>query len=266
MAPEPVFTVTPRILPTPTTVPVPVFTVTLLDRSGTYAPVISYDYVVPDQWQAVIGDDEIVLEDPSGTARVTLRELQVDRSQVDSLSELILVDQPDDFVDWADRSLSDSRTINALAHEFSYAGTKYGEQYVATVRWQLRGELLIEVTTEATAAGWAGDSRLRNRTALAAASFTSFPDLPVASLFEIENQLMVRFGQRPSGIFQSQNGGSGTAELTCRDVFSDLLSTPLYSGSGTWQVFAVGDQGAQVWQIFEPSQSIVPAAHNTSAC
>ena len=252
--------------PTPTVIATPAFPVTPPDTSGTFVPAVSYDYLVPDEWQVVVGDDEILIEDLSGNATVTLREHRVDRSRIGSLRELVLTDQPEEFTDWTERSLSDSVSNGELTHLFSYSGTKYGEPYVAIVQWRLRGELLIEVTTEATAAGWAGDSRVRNAAALSAASFAPLPDVPLSSVVEIENQLMVKFAQMPSGVFQPSNSRNGRTELTCREVFHDLLSSPVYTGAGTWQVFAVGDQSAQVWQVFEPSLSILPADHNTSTC
>ncbi|MDA1297277.1 MAG: hypothetical protein O3B04_04640 [Chloroflexi bacterium] len=270
MAVDPVDPSDMQASPTPTAGPAPTPTamppLTPPDSSGTFVPAVAKNYVVPDEWHAVVGDDEIVIAHSSGAARITLREHRVDRSEILSLREIISLGEPDRFIDWSERSLLASRALSDLAHEFSYSGTKRGEPYVATVQWRLRGELLIEVVTEMAAARWSGDSKLRNTAALAAASFNPLPDAALASAVEIEGQLLVRFNQRRSGIFLSSDSRAGRTELTCREVLYDLLSPPVYVGSGVWLVFAVGDQGAQVWQIFEPSLSIVPSAHNTSGC
>jgi hypothetical protein len=240
--------------------------ITPLDSSGTFEPVFPYKYFVPDEWQAVVGDDEIVLEDATRTTRVTLRERAFDRFQAVSVSMISAVDEPVQFVDWEERSLSDSRAINDLTHEFDYSGTKYGEPYVALVRWHLRGDLIIEVVTEAPAEPWATDSRLRNYALLAAKSFDPVPDVPTVEASEIEDRLFARFNQRPGNFFVVSDEQLGRVEMTCREVFYSLLSSPVYVGAGVWQVFAVGDQGAQVWELFEPSLTIVPAAHNTTSC
>ncbi len=249
---------------TPTPSPVP--TATPLDRSGSFQPIMQYNYLVPDEWEAVVGSDVIVLEHLSGRARVTVRETLVDRSNLGSISEIANSLDPASFVDWTERSLSNIQVPGDETINLSYSGTKLEDPYLATVRWHLWGELLVEVTTEADAVLWASDSKLRNTALLVAASFAPQSNVPIALASEIENQLRARFGIRSSRIFSNTGSGLSPTELTCKQVFHDLLSEPVHVGSGVWQAFAIGDHGVQVWQILEPTFAIVPADHNTSIC
>ncbi len=221
---------------------------------------------MPLDWDDIVGDDEIVLAHASGLARVTLRELLVDRAQVQSVIDLSNTRQPVEFVDWSERSLSDARVTDGRSIRQEYVGTRLGEQFMAVVDWYLLGELLVEVVTEVEANSWALDTNLRNTATLTAESFAPDGSVPLMTATEIDNQLNVRFSQNPSNIFMDATNGGPPIHLSCRQVLLDLLSEPVYVGDGEWQVFAVTEQGAQVWQVFEPGLSIHPAAHNTSSC
>lgn len=237
-----------------------------LDFSGTFTPNLAYDYSVPDGWWTAIGDDEIVLMHPQGDAVVSLRERQVDRLKFPSVSQLAAVMEPYPFVDWSERALSDLSTSGTSSMSFHYSGTRLGRPFVTVVDWYLWGDMLVEVTTEVEAQAWSANSKLRNEALISAASFLPDPEVPHRTKFEIKDLLHVVFGHRRSGVFSAAVGDPLRTELSCREVFHNLLSEPVYSGSGAWQVFAIGDQGAQVWHVYEPHLSIEPAAHNTSVC
>lgn len=251
---------------TPVSRPTPSATAPPLDSSGTFEPVLPYEYIVPHDWHAVTGDDEIVLEHSSGMARVILREVVVDRLYFRSLAELAQIREPGRFIGWSERSVSASQHFDKTRATYLYSGTRVGRPYLATVDWRLRGELLVEVMTEADASLWAADSNVRNSAALAASSFAPLPETVLATPVEVEDQLRALFSHRPGDFFLPHQPGTPGSELSCRQVFLDHLSDPVYAGSGVWQVFAVSSHGAQVWEIFEPGLSIVPAPHNTSSC
>lgn len=253
-------------LPVTSRSPSPGGTPTPLDNSGTFEPVLPVSYVLPLDWEDVIGDDEIVLVHRSDQTRITVRERHVDREFMESVIDLVRIDVPTEFVDWSERSLFDARVVGSNSVRLEYAGTKFNESYIAIVDWYLWGELLVEVVTEAEATAWALDTNLHNTALLLATSFTPDPVVQLANAAEIENQLRVRFNQRDSNIFVNSVGNAVRTQLSCREVLFDLLSGPVYVSSGEWQVFAVTEQGAQVWRVFEPTLNIVPADHNTSSC
>lgn len=239
---------------------------TPIDDSATFKPVLPYSYSLSLDWEEIIGDDEIVLAHSSGSARITLRERTVSRSSAEPVTDILSRLVPVEFVDWNERSVSDSRVTGTNSYRREYAGTKQGEPHVAVVDWYLWGVLLVEVVTEAEANAWAADTNLRNTAMLLAASFATDGTTSLATSVEINNQLRVRFNDRVSGIFVDSANGAPRVQLSCRQVLLDLLSQPFYVGSGEWQVFALTNQGAQVWQIFEPTLNIVSAAHNTGSC
>ena len=90
--------------------------------------------------------------------------------------------------------------------------------------------------------------------------------MSLATEADIETRLTARFGQRPSNIYPAPVNGIPGSQLSCRHVLLNLVSEPSYIGAGEWQVFAITQQGVQVWHIFEPTLEIIPAAHNTSYC
>lgn len=246
--------------------PTPARTPTPLDDSGTFAPVMPYQYSIPLDWVEVTGDDEIVLTHRTRQAQVTVRERSVDRALIESIVKLAQLEDPVAFVDWNERSLFDISLTGEHSLRFEYAGTKLDEPQIAVVDWYLWGELLIEVVTESEASAWALDTNLHNTAQLVAASFAPDESIPLVDAVAIENQLRVLFNQKPSNIFVDSANGAPQFELSCKQVLLDVLSEPVYVGSGEWQVFAVTQQGAQVWQVFEPTLNITAATHNTSNC
>lgn len=239
---------------------------TPFDSSGTFEPLLTYSYLLPRDWEEIVGDDETVIVHRSGDVHVSLRERTVDRSFFKSIIEVGQSQEPTDFVDWSERSLFDVRVTGPYSYRLEYAGTKLGEQRIAIVEWHLWGELLVEVVIEADASVWAQNTNLRNTARLVAASFTPDASASLVEASQVENLLRVRFGQKLSNVFVTSETSAGQVELSCRQVLNDLLSEPVYVRSGQWQVFAVTQQGAQVWQVFEPTLNIVPAEHNTSTC
>lgn len=126
--------------------------------------------MVPDGWRMVVGDDELVVEQPESLARVTLRELS-GQARADAIASAM----PAEFADWTDRSLSDSYAPVVDRFQFSFTGTKNGRAYVAIVEWLSWGELVVEVTTEMPGAIWASDTRVRNAAILVAGSLSPSP-------------------------------------------------------------------------------------------
>lgn len=252
------------------TSPVPVETRTPRDDSGTFEPVMPYEFLIPLDWKIFVGTSEIVVAHRSDKAQVSLLERPADRSQAESIVDLAGLLEPVAFLDWSERSLFNVSVTGDDSLQFEYAGTKLGKPQVAVVDWYLWGELLIEVVTEADASAWAADTNLHNTAQLVAASFAPNTKSSLASAAEVQNLLQARFNHQPSNIFTSQSvgteGGVVRTQLSCKQVLVDLVSQPVYVGSGTWQVFAVTEQGAQVWQIYEPTLNILPAGHNTSSC
>lgn len=252
--------------PVSTVTPVPVGPATPFDDSGTFEPVLQYSYSLPLEWNDLVGDDELVVWHSSRQVHISLRERSVDRNLYSSIEEIARSVEPLAFVDWSERSLSDFRLIDENSYRLEFAGTRLGEPVVAVVDWHLWGEILVEVVTEAEASIWAQDSNRRNTAMLISESMTPDSGMPALTSSEIENQLRVRFNDRASNVFSGPGDGTPGFEYSCRQVLLELLSDPIYVGDGEWQVFVVSGNGAQVWQIFEPDLTIIPAIHNTSAC
>ena len=238
----------------------------LPDTSGTFIASLPYSYLVPPDWQQFVGDHEIVIQNESDSVRVTLNERRIDRFRYSSVYQLANVMEPVTFANWTERARSDFEGASDLSARIHYAGTRLGRPHVAVVDWYLWGDLLVEVVIEAEASVWSSDSKLRNTAQLTANSFSIDPDTAAVSKFTISNQLKARFTHKPSGIFSGSTGDPLRTELSCREVYHNLLSVPFYAGSGVWQAFALGDQGVHVWHIYEPQLSILEASHNTGVC
>ena len=255
-------------MPTETSDPAPLpdLRPTPLDTHWTFVTVLQYGYNVPGEWHEVVGDDEIVIRYASLDATITLREHQLELAEFKSLEQLGRFMEPSPFHDWSERILSEEFAIDDRAYYLSYSGIRLGEPGVATVKWVMWGDLLIEIAIEADSEAWSNDPSLRNTAALIAESFVPPRDLAQMTPGTVKRELEARFSDRPSGMYTSGYGVHRATELSCKQVFHDLLSDPVFIGTGLWQAYAVGETGAQVWHVVEPSLTIYPAVHNVSKC
>lgn len=198
--------------------------------------------------------------------KVTLRELHVDRSNFVNFAGFTQAMRPEARQDWTAWSLSSSRAIDGgQRFEHVYNGTRNSRDHVGIVRWQLWGEILIEVAIEADSNVWATDSKQRTEAELISATLLSVDTDELSEVDALRQKLKSRFGFFRSGIHVINQHGL-RQELSCREVFLQLLTDPTYIGDGVWQTHAVGDQGAQVWMIYEPTGLIVPVSTNSSHC
>jgi hypothetical protein len=255
---------TPSPTPTPTATPKPVLFAP--SEPGGFTPVLGYEYTVPEGWTATTAASEISIVHSNGLLKVSLSELPLDRRDFASFSQVVQSIEPVTPPGWSEWTLSNSEPLNGgSVYQYTFNGVRSGRGYVSVVEWQLWGEVLVQARIEAEAETWASNSKLRNESLLIMSTFVPSETGALSEVDALRQLLKARFGFFRSGIYLVDQQGF-RQELSCRDVFLQLLTDPVYIGDGVWQVHAIGDRGAQVWLVYEPDGTIVPVSSNTSKC
>lgn len=249
---------TPTVEPTAVVVSAP---------ADAYVPMLSYSYTLPDGWTQAVVDESILLSDSTGTINVTLTERTIDRWRFQAINVLGVTDFPERPKGWDTWFSSALGSIKGgQAFEFQFTGTKDDVSYLNFVHWYLWGDVNVEVDAEISSFDWNSSSTARSQLQTVLDSFKPHVGGQIMELEEIMLLLEARLDNRPAGVYVRDEVIRGRVEITCRQVFEDLLSEPEYVGNGTWQATAYTLEGAETWWIYEPTGSIVSVDSNKSRC
>jgi hypothetical protein len=229
--------------------------------------VLNYQYAMPSGWDESRTEDAIVITGHSGDVQVTISEEIIGRWQYPSVSYLAsnkTPDMPDGWDSWALQS--GSLIKSSTAFEFHYQGVKDGTSYQAFVQWYLWGDLRIQVVLEVPTNVWNTNEDLQLDIHQFLVGFAPHDGTTVMTEAEVLAVLSARLTDRPSGVFIRDEAARARVELSCRDIFEDLMSQPSYVGNGAWQTVANTLQGPEGWIVYEPTGLILPADSNNSRC
>lgn len=172
--------------------------------------------------------------------------------------------QPEGWTSW--NGVSSDWPEPYDSYQFVLTGFKHGIEYVNVIRWFLWGEVHVSVSAEIPLVDWEGKTGLYDQLQDFLASFDPHDESRFFEEAEILELLSVRLDERKSGIYARDEVIRARVELSCRQVFTDLLLRPVYLGGGVWQASAPHILGTEFWQIFEPTGDIKAEISNQSVC
>ena len=271
--PTPLWTPDPSPTAVPTTAPTATATVPPVAPAVSAAPVelfsslLNYQYDVPSSWSETRTASSIVITDPSGKIKVTITEESVDRwryQTVTALGAAQFPERPDGWELWVLKSVASIKVTTA--YEFQFTGEKKSTPYLEFVHWYLWGDVHVSVTAEVPAFDWSTSARVRSDLSLILDSFTPHDGTNLMMSQDVLAAMYERMDERASGIYGRNEELRMRYELTCRDIYNNLLMQPEYLGNGLWQVAAPTLQGVETWWVFEPGGSIMTLNSNQSRC
>ena len=173
--------------------------------------------------------------------------------------------QPNDWSTW-DNIFKDW-IYSGDAYEFVYTGVKHDIDYVNIVHWYLWGEINVQVSADIPRVMWEGeDTRLYDDLEEVLVSFNPHSGNGFFGESDVLALLYERMDDRKSGIFGRDEEIRARVELSCRDIFTDMLNQPVYLGDGVWQASAQTLESTEIWQVFEPNGFIQAQGSNMSVC
>jgi hypothetical protein len=212
--------------------------------------------------------DSVVLYDRSTSISVTITEFPVNRWRyptVGVLGVLTSPNQPEDWTNWT--NTTKNWKYSGTAYEFVYTGVKNDIDYVNIVHWHLWGEVNVQVSADIPKDLWdAEDDRLFNELQDVLESFNPHSGDGFFVESDVLSVLYGRMDDRDSTIYGRDETIPARVELSCRDIFTNLLQRPIYLGDGVWQAAAQTLEGTEFWHIFEPNGFIQAQQSNQSVC
>ena len=254
--PAPTATATPLVQPTISAAP-----------DDLFKPVLNYDYTLPAGWSESRTDSSIVLADPSDKITVTITEKPVERwryQTVIALGEITFPDRPSGWSLWFSNSSGPIKT--GTAYEFNNGGTKRGVAYLNFIHWYVWGDMHVQLSAEIPQFDWASSVSIRSKLQSVLDTFTPHDETHLLTSDDVLAVMFERLDDRPSGIYARNDALRFRYELTCRDIYTDLMTEPEYLGTGLWQLTAQTIEGTETWWVFEPTGSIMTLNSNRNRC
>lgn len=271
--PTPLWTAVPSPTPIPTLVPTPTATVPPVQPTISAAPVeqfsslLDHRYDVPAGWIETRTESSILITDPSGKITLTIAEKSVDRWRYQTVASLGSTQFPERPAGWDLWVLNTVGLIKVVAaYEFQFSGNKGGAPYLQFVHWYMWGDVHVSVSAEVPAFDWSTSSKVRSDVGLMLDSFTPHTGTNLLTEQDVLASLRDRLDDRASGINGRNEELQMGYEMSCRDIYNNLVMQPEYLGTGLWQVVAPTLQGVETWWVFEPGASIMPLNSNQSRC
>lgn len=268
----PLWTPTPKAAPTATSTPAPTAT-PFIPPTVAAAPEdlfiaqLNHQYVVPSGWSQSNTESSLVLWDRSGKINVTISESSVDRWRYPSVVALRGSTLPVLTSDWDSWSLGSEGVIKSgTAYEFQITGLKNGIPYRQYTHWYMWGDVLVEVSAEIPEFDWNNSITVRDNVLAVLNSFSPHDTTHLFTVQDVLGLLSDHFDDRPSGIRARDEVIRTSYEMTCRQLYTDLIQIPEYLSFGLWQVSAQTLTGTETWWVFEPNGSIMTLSSNLSKC
>ncbi len=273
--PTPLWTTPPRRVPTatPTPIPTPVATLFVPPKvvaaapGDQFQPILTHVYELPGQWSEVRTDSAVVFYDRTGRISVTISEQAVERWKYPNVYTLGAQTEPERPAEWDTWSIESREQLwNELAQEFVFSGAKHGIDYLNIVRWFFWGEVLVQFTVEVPRSDWEERVSIHDMLQGVLASFAPHDGTELFDETDVLALLRLRMTDRSSGIYGRDEVARARIELSCDEIFTDLLEIPVYLGRGVWQAQASTLSSTDSWQVFEPSGAIGAKNTNESVC
>lgn len=228
---------------------------------------LNYDYTLPNGWTEVRTDNSLVLYDPSRRLSVTITEQIVEPWKFPTALALGAQLLPDEPTDWDEWNLGFQQPIGSGdSYKFEYDGKKFGHDYLNFIRWYLWGDSHVQVSAELSQEAWDSSPSLGTELNTLIGSFSPHDGTRVFTEEDVMTMLSLRLDERRSGIFARDEVLRARYELTCSQIFTDLISGAENFGGGVWQMSAQALEGQEAWRVYAPSGSIVAIDSNKSRC
>ncbi len=271
--PTPLWAATPRPAQTATPTPQPTTPAVVLPTVNAspddlFRSRLNYQYTLPSGWLQQRTESALVLYDASAKVSVTISEKPIERwryQTVAAMGAATFPDRPNGWTVWSSQTVGLIK--NGDAYEFQFTGTKNGQSYLQIVHWYFWGDVHVEVSLQVPRFDWDVNSNVRNQVQVVLDSFSPHDRTNLLTAQEVWDIMYERMDNRPSGVFARNEQARLRYELTCREIYEDLMQQPQYADGGVWQVVATTPfDGLQSWWVFEPSGTIMSLASNASGC
>lgn len=264
--PKPIVTATPTAIPVAGTAYVPPQVVAAAPGDQ-FVPQLNHQYTLPTGWSEVKTDSSRVLYDPSGKISITITEHVVEPWKYPTalaLGTQLLPSRPSGWEDWVFVSSRSIRSGNS--YEFRYTGIKDNHTYTNFIQWYMWGDVHVQVSAEVPEFDWNASSAIRSGMSAVMNSFEPHDNSKQFTESEAMGILEQRLDERASGIYARDNVILARYEMTCNQIFTDLIQGAVHFGAGIWQMSAQALEGTETWRVFEPSGSVVALGSNKSRC
>ncbi|MDA1297830.1 MAG: hypothetical protein O3B04_07520 [Chloroflexi bacterium] len=262
--PVPPATAVPAVIPSPTPFVQPTVVAAPEDL---FDPLLNYRYTVPADWSERKTQSALVLADPSGKISVSITESTFERwrfQTIIALGATTFPDRPPGWSIWSSHSLG---VIKAnTAYEFQFKGVKNGIPYLQFIHWYVWGDVHVQVAADVPEFDWNAGTSVRSTLQSVLDNFAPHDETHLLTGQDVLAAMFDRLDNRPSGIYARNEALRMRFELTCRDIYTDLMSAPEYLGGGLWQLTAQTLEGTEAWWVFEPNGSIMSLNSNFSKC
>lgn len=273
LTPTPLWGPAPKSTAVPTSVPTAIPTLFVPPTvSGSpedlFDQTLNYQYLVPTGWSIHRTESSLVLTDRTGKITVTVTEVPVERWRYQAVITLGTSTSPDRPSQWSTWTpISTSLIKSGAAYEFQYIGVKSGASYRQFVHWYIWGDVRVQVSADVPEFDWASNAAIRTTFQSILTTFTPHDGTHLLTNQDVLDLMFERLDDRPSGIFVRNEALRARVEMSCRDIYNDLLNPPDYLGNGLWQMTATTAlHGTEAWWVFEPNGSIMNLNSNISRC
>ncbi len=261
------------IAPTSTSTPIPLNTpfvpptIVAAAPSEQFDSLLTYEYSLPSGWSQVRTENSLVLVDRTGKLTVSISEQVIEPWKYPTILALAAQLTPEEPSGWDRWNLVSKQSVRSgNAHEFRYGGEKNGVEYMNFIHWFMWGDIHVQVSAEVPEFDWNISGSIRSTLSSVLESFEPHDDSRIFTESDVLTILAQRLDDRPSGVFARDDVARARYEMTCRQILTDLVQTPLHFGAGMWQMSAQTLESVETWRVFAPSGSIVAQDTNQSRC
>lgn len=271
--PTPLWSSPPELVPTATSTPVPVGTtyvpptVVAAPTGNEFQSLLKHQYTLPNGWSEVRTESALVLYDSTRKISIKITEQTIEPWKYPTALALGVQSLPTKPADWDEWSLLSRRPIRSdSVYEFQYNGMKDNHKFVNFIQWFVWGDIHVQVSAEVPESDWNSNSSIRSNLTAVMDSFDPHDGSQVFTEAEAMALLAARMDDRQSGVFARDEVIKARYEMTCRQLFTELIQGAVHFGDGLWQMSAQTLDGTETWRVFEPSGAILALDYNKSTC
>lgn len=271
--PTPLWSSPPTPVPTVTPTPAPVGSTYVPPRVAAAAPEqqfqspLNYQYILPTGWSEVRTESSLILYDGTGKIGITITEQLIEPWKFPTALALAAQLNAAIPTNWDYWQVQSQRPIRSgSVYEFQYEGSRDGNLYKSFIQWFLWGDMHVQVSADVPQLDWDENASISHGLAAVMNSFEPHDGSPVYTESEAMALLEQRLDARQSGIFARNEIIRARYELTCNQIFTDLIPGADHFGDGLWQMTAQTLEGSESWRVYEPSGAVHAFDSNNSRC